>query len=467
MLFNNVLEAAAVNVTVSFFANGETHQMGGVLITNQIGFQERNGGANRINIKAPVSLAADWGISLPTTNGLAGQTMINDGSGNMSWSTPASGSAATSGLPVFAMGTLVTGQVQDTNRVVAPPFGQVGGLSQVSFQSNLTANCMFVVTNLIFRSQLYITCNGPLATLSNINSFVWLEGSVPVIPTNGSIMLEFWKSGEGSAMVTNARVVGGMLTTVTNGPGIEMTQDPLAKTFTIGISNSVLSQIGSSGGVNIYRIVEHFVGGVATTAQIGTHGWRISGNSGTFSSQSGRPGIWQLTTTTNLTNVSVLFLGDVTATMGQGVTNTLTTNKWIVGFPGTTYYSNCIIRMGLTDSVTSIGDGVNSISIVLTNGTFASNWWYQIINASTYTTDTLAVNSGSVSFFTNELRFRGDGLVRFAVNGVESAGIAGAPITGMRLYIQVVKNIDGALGVDVDTMLFNLDEVEWNQKLLY
>lgn len=51
-------------------------------------------GANYVEIKASGSLAADYSLVWPTVQGTAGQTMINDGTGILSWQTNAGGDVA-------------------------------------------------------------------------------------------------------------------------------------------------------------------------------------------------------------------------------------------------------------------------------------------------------------------------------------------------------------------------------------
>jgi hypothetical protein len=46
-------------------------------------------GTNKVTLKAPASLAADYALTLPTDDGLAGQTIVTDGSGVLSWSAAA------------------------------------------------------------------------------------------------------------------------------------------------------------------------------------------------------------------------------------------------------------------------------------------------------------------------------------------------------------------------------------------
>jgi len=65
---------------------------GTLLLQNAAGAQpvlalseDPDNGTNKVQIQAAATMAADYTMTLPNAQGLSGQTMVNDGSGNLSW----------------------------------------------------------------------------------------------------------------------------------------------------------------------------------------------------------------------------------------------------------------------------------------------------------------------------------------------------------------------------------------------
>ena len=66
----------------------------------KIAFYE-NQGTNLVSLQAHSSLAADYSLYLPTSDGTSGQALVTDGSGNLSFSTVSGGSSSNSTLIVY------------------------------------------------------------------------------------------------------------------------------------------------------------------------------------------------------------------------------------------------------------------------------------------------------------------------------------------------------------------------------
>lgn len=82
--------AAAVTLTNKTIASPTV--TGTLLLQNAAGAQpvlalseDPDNGTNKVQIQAAATMAADYTMTLPNAQGLSGQTMVNDGSGNLSW----------------------------------------------------------------------------------------------------------------------------------------------------------------------------------------------------------------------------------------------------------------------------------------------------------------------------------------------------------------------------------------------
>lgn len=66
-----------------------------VYVDNSLILEETGAGSDTITIKAPSSISSSYTLTLPTTDGTSGQVLETDGSGVLSWVTPASSGANT------------------------------------------------------------------------------------------------------------------------------------------------------------------------------------------------------------------------------------------------------------------------------------------------------------------------------------------------------------------------------------
>jgi len=57
--------------------------------------EDTDNGTHKVTLSAPAALAADYTLTLPTTDGDANQVLQTDGSGNTSWVTPSAGGGET------------------------------------------------------------------------------------------------------------------------------------------------------------------------------------------------------------------------------------------------------------------------------------------------------------------------------------------------------------------------------------
>lgn len=71
------------------------------LFKKEIRYEETGIGVDYIAIKTPTVISASYDLTLPTTDGDAGQALTTDGSGVLSWSTPSTVSGTTNHIPRF------------------------------------------------------------------------------------------------------------------------------------------------------------------------------------------------------------------------------------------------------------------------------------------------------------------------------------------------------------------------------
>lgn len=120
--------------TASPTLTGTTTLRGTLLLQNTSGTQpelqlseDPDNGTNKVVIKAPATLAADYTLTLPTDDGGANQVLQTDGSGGLSWATVAStvtttrgdlikrGASADERLAIGASGTFLRSDGTDPN----------------------------------------------------------------------------------------------------------------------------------------------------------------------------------------------------------------------------------------------------------------------------------------------------------------------------------------------------------------
>jgi hypothetical protein len=117
-------------------------------LTASSGVLFKDSGANTITLQAPTTATGSYALKLPTSAGTSGYVLSTDGTGNLSWISPSSGSVTSVGLtvpasllsvsgsPVSASGTLGISLVSQTaNTVFAGPSS---GLAAAPSFRNLT-----------------------------------------------------------------------------------------------------------------------------------------------------------------------------------------------------------------------------------------------------------------------------------------------------------------------------------------
>lgn len=105
-------------------------------------FEANTNGSNKVILRAPVNLAADYALVLPTAQAQANQFLRNDGVGNLSWA-PASGGAGRNYLSDWndasrSVGTVVTGLTSTGNRTSSQTNWGASATADLTIANNAT-----------------------------------------------------------------------------------------------------------------------------------------------------------------------------------------------------------------------------------------------------------------------------------------------------------------------------------------
>lgn len=236
-----------------------------------------------VEIKAPSTsnLTTSYTLTLPTTDGSAGQYLKTDGSGVLSWDTPSGGSGDITNGGNTTGATIVIGTNDanalefETNNVTRMQI--TGGAStggQVTI-TNVTANTNTVQDVLILQS------NSTGTAAANFGSGLLFQGESST--TNNRDMVELsaiWTTATDasrtSALVYSDVTAGGALTERFRFTPSSMTT---ATNYTIGNSSSIITVGGSSGQAILGNST-----GTVTVASSGSTGIKIQSTHNTTSS---------------------------------------------------------------------------------------------------------------------------------------------------------------------------------------
>lgn len=100
-------------------------------------------GGEYVALQAPGTLAASYTLTMPADDGTNGQALITDGSGNLSWSTAASGDVygpASSTDNAVARFDLTTGKIIQNSSVIIDDSNNVTGVAALTTSGALTLN---------------------------------------------------------------------------------------------------------------------------------------------------------------------------------------------------------------------------------------------------------------------------------------------------------------------------------------
>lgn len=113
--------------------------------------------ANMVTVQASTSLASSWQFTLPTTAGVAGQTLQTDGAGVTSWQTPLNGSIQFKQMTID----------QTTSSTTLVPLTQLSGfVLDASSSYYLRASCMSLCDS---KSHGYLISTGTSGPVTNID----------------------------------------------------------------------------------------------------------------------------------------------------------------------------------------------------------------------------------------------------------------------------------------------------------
>ncbi len=208
---------------------GDVHIGGGATRSYLYLYEDTGSGGNKVGIRAATGMSADYNLTLPVDDGTTGQYLKTDGSGNLSWDTPAGGGSSSG----------IAGAVQYSNGS--------GGFS--SEESNLfynSANNQLSVANGVGYTMLVTGDNGGISIGPITDG---LTGALNAINVTGSVTgnmnINVTNSNTGTS--ANSRL---LLTTASTGGDPFVGLSVGDATYVIGVDNSDSNRLKIGLGTN-------------------------------------------------------------------------------------------------------------------------------------------------------------------------------------------------------------------------
>ena len=236
------------------------HVAGNAIVESKL--RLKDSGTNYVELKAPTTLASTITLTLPTSVGTTGQVLTTDGAGNLSWTTPASGSTF-SGTASRAVVTDGSGALASSS-VTSAELGYLSGVtSSVQTQINTKADLTNVTQTITAAAVTgLITPIDPLdaANKAYVDSF-WTTSSSNIYRATGNV-------GVGTSTINYPLVVSGSQGTWPNRSTAQLTSSAdntgimLTNTASGGRSYMLESDGGGTGfGQGTFNIVDVSSGG--------------------------------------------------------------------------------------------------------------------------------------------------------------------------------------------------------------
>lgn len=105
------------NVTVGT-GNTNTTYINNARVSGNLLFRQTGAGSNTATIIAPSSITSSYTLTLPTAQGTSNQVLVNDGSGNLSWSSGGALVGAENGLNITSNNVRLGGALDDNTNIV-------------------------------------------------------------------------------------------------------------------------------------------------------------------------------------------------------------------------------------------------------------------------------------------------------------------------------------------------------------
>ena len=148
-------------------------------------------GGEYIALQAPGTLASSYTLTMPVDDGTPGQALVTDGSGNLSWSTTASGDVygpASATDNAIARFDLVTGKLIQNSVVTIGDAGELAGVKTLTASDAITGATLRS-SNGIFTNANTITANQTIAATDNAGSYgpMSINSGVVVTVSSGAV----------------------------------------------------------------------------------------------------------------------------------------------------------------------------------------------------------------------------------------------------------------------------------------
>ena len=189
---------------------------------------EDTSGGEYVALQAPTTLASSYTLTMPVDDGTSGQALITDGSGNLSWSTAASGdvygpaSATDNALARF---DLTTGKLIQNSVGILSDAGILTGLTGLTSSGSITLSSLtsgrvtYAGTAGLLQDSANLTFNGTTLTANTIGAYT-LSGTIAgggnqinnVIIGTATPLAGSFTTINASTSITNAGLTSGRVT---------------------------------------------------------------------------------------------------------------------------------------------------------------------------------------------------------------------------------------------------------------
>jgi trimeric autotransporter adhesin len=190
--------------------------------TNPILFEDASG--NKARLKAPISITADYTLTLPTTAGTSGYALITDGAGNLSWTDLSSSGKIQQGGNAFGSNIVIGSNdayslnfisggssrfnISSTGQISIPAFTSAGILHNSATTGNLSSS-------LIVNSDIDASASIADTKLATITSSGKVSNSATTATSSNTVSTIVMRDGSGNFSAGAITASSGL--TVSNG----------------------------------------------------------------------------------------------------------------------------------------------------------------------------------------------------------------------------------------------------------
>ena len=416
---------AFFNANANLFLGASSSQQGQLTFYN-------SANTNAVTFQPSTSTAASYTLTLPTSTGSAGQALVTDSSGNLSWGTAGGGGIASTTPWTVGNLAIVSSSGMLATESTSTLWTALGGITTSTYNASITiatAGLLSGGASLTNGSTIALSFTGNNVSTSTANSWTALQTfTVGISSTMETIT---------SSSITNLFVASGTFTssTITSLYGA-------TGTFTSSLSSTLVS-FGTASGTTVSAATGTFTSSVSTTLiKFATaSGTTVNAATGTFQSSVS-------STLISFATASGTTLNAATGTFQSSVSSTLisfgTASGTSAMFASSTIANLYAASGTFTSLFASTGTFTSSTitNLYVSSGTFVSSTFASLFaSTGTFTSTTITTLNGATGTFTSSVSTT---LVSFTTASGTTLKAATGTFTSS-LSIGTTTNVSGAL----------------------